>query len=122
MANGKPLTADMALGSDQGKANKKAEDQYIANLKKGKSFTGTYQSSAGKSQAVLDAEIQAEQMRQMVPIEALQRLGQGITGVAGGMGTVQTQSGIPAAAPSPLGQAMTAGIGAFGLGKLFGLG
>jgi hypothetical protein len=57
MANGKPLTTDMALvGSDQGKANKKVEDQYIANLKKGKSFTGTYQSSAGKSQAVLDAE------------------------------------------------------------------
>ena len=73
-------------------------------------------------QAVADAAAQAEQMRQFEPIERLQRLGQGITGMAGGMGTVQTQSGIPAAAPSPLGQAMTAGIGAFGLGKLFGLG
>ena len=73
-------------------------------------------------QAVADAAAQAEQMRQFEPIERLARLGQGITGMAGGMGTVQTMSGVPAAAPSPLGQAMTAGIGAFGLGKLFGLG
>ena len=83
---------------------------------------GVGQQDLAYRQAVEDSARQAELMRQMVPIEALQRLGQGITGVAGGMGTVQTTSGIPAAAPNPLGQAMTAGIGAFGLGKLFGLG
>jgi len=82
---------------------------------------GAGQQDLAYRQAQLDAAIQAEQMRQMEPLERLQRLGQGITGVGGGMGTVQTQTGIPAAAPSPLGSAMTAGIGAFGLGKLFGL-
>ena len=83
---------------------------------------GAGQQDLAYRQAVTDAAIQAEQMRQMEPLDRLTRLGQGITGEAGGMGTVQTQSGIPAGAPSPLGQAMTAGIGAFGLGKLFGMG
>ena len=83
---------------------------------------GAGQQDLAYRQAVEDAARQAELMRQMEPLERLTRLGQGITGVGGGMGTVQTTSGIPAAAPSPLGQAMTAGIGAFGLGKLFGLG
>ena len=83
---------------------------------------GAGQQDLAYRQAVEDAARQAELMRQMEPLERLTRLGQGITGVGGGMGTVQTASGIPAAAPNPLGQAMTAGIGAFGLGKLFGLG
>tara|TARA_R110002020_G_C16187995_1_gene765314 strand:- start:51 stop:992 length:942 start_codon:yes stop_codon:yes gene_type:complete len=40
---------------DQFKSTTKAERDYIKNLQT-KGFTGTYQSSAGKSQAVLDAE------------------------------------------------------------------
>jgi len=82
---------------------------------------GAGQQDLAYRQAVEDAARQAEQMRQMEPLERLARLGQGIAGIRG-MGQVQTMTGIPAAAPSPLGQAMTAGIGAYGLGRLFGLG
>ena len=60
-------------------------------------------------------------LQQFEAIDRLARLGQGITGLTPGAGTVTTQSGVPAAAPSPIGSALTAGIGAFGLGKLFGL-
>jgi hypothetical protein len=73
-------------------------------------------------QAVEDAARQAEQMRQMEPLQRLDRFGQGLTGVMGGLGSVQTQTGPSAAAPSPFGSAIQSGIGAFGLGKLFGLG
>ena len=72
-------------------------------------------------QAQSDAAREAERMRQFEPIDRLARLGQGITGLTPGGGTVTTMSGVPAAAPSPIGQAITSGIGAFGLGKLFGL-
>ena len=72
-------------------------------------------------QAQEDATRQAERMRQFEPIERLSRLGQGIVGLTPGGGTVTTTTGVPAAAPSPIGQAITSGIGAFGLGKLFGL-
>ena len=72
-------------------------------------------------QAQEDATRQAERMRQFEPIDRLSRLGQGIVGLTPGGGTVTTTSGVPAAAPSPIGQAITSGIGAFGLGKLFGL-
>ena len=72
-------------------------------------------------QAQADAAREAERMRQFEPIDRLARLGQGITGLTPGGGTVTTTSGVPAAAPSPIGSALTAGIGAFGLGKLFGL-
>jgi len=82
---------------------------------------GAGQQDLAYRQAVEDAARQAEQMRQMEPLERLARLGQGIAGIRG-MGQVQTMTGIPAAGPSPLGQAMTAGIGAYGLGRLFGLG
>ena len=71
-------------------------------------------------QAQSDAAREAERMRQFEPIDRLSRLGQGITGLTPGGGTVTTTSGVPAAPPSPIGSALTAGIGAFGLGKLFG--
>ena len=73
-------------------------------------------------QAVEDAARQAEQMRQMEPYNRVDRFGQGLTGVMGGLGNVQTQSGTGQAAPSGLSSAITSGVGAFGLGKLFGLG
>ena len=73
-------------------------------------------------QAVEDSARQAEQMRQMEPLQRLDRFGQGLTGVMGGLGSVQTQTGPSAAAPSPFGSAIQSGIGAFGMGKLFGLG
>ena len=72
-------------------------------------------------QAQEDAARQANRLQQFEAIDRLARLGQGITGLTPGAGTVTTQTGIPAAAPSPIGSALTAGIGAFGLGKLFGL-
>ena len=72
-------------------------------------------------QAQEDAARQANRLQQFEAIDRLARLGQGITGLTPGAGTVTTTSGVPAAAPSPIGSALTAGIGAFGLGKLFGL-
>ena len=74
-------------------------------------------------QAVEDAERQANQMAQYEPLQRLDRFGQGLTGVMGGLGSVQTQTGTGgAAAPGGLGSAISSGIGAFGMGKLFGLG
>ena len=74
-------------------------------------------------QAVEDAERQANQMAQYEPLQRLDRFGQGLTGVMGGLGSVQTQTGTGgAAAPGGLGSAISSGIGAFGMGKLFGMG
>jgi len=73
-------------------------------------------------QAQADAAREANRMQQFEAIDRLARLGQGITGLTPGAGTVTVRSGVPAAAPSPLGSALTAGIGAFSLGNLFGLG
>ena len=74
-------------------------------------------------QAVEDAQRQANQMAQYEPLQRLDRFGQGLTGVMGGLGSVQTQTGTGgAAAPGGLGSAISSGIGAFGLGKLFGMG
>ena len=73
-------------------------------------------------QAVEDAARQANQMAQFEPIQRLDRFGQGLTGVMGGLGSVQTQTGPAAAAPSPFGSAISSGIGALTMGKLFGLG
>ena len=88
-------------------------------------LAGLQQGLAGQDfqfrQAQEDAARQANRLQQFEAIDRLARLGQGITGLTPGAGTVTTQSGIPAAAPSPIGSALTAGIGAFGLGKLFGL-
>ena len=76
----------------------------------------------GFRQAQSDAARQANRLQQFEAIDRLARLGQGITGLTPGAGTVTTQSGVPAASPSPIGNALTAGLGAFSLGKLFGIG
>ena len=76
----------------------------------------------GFRQAQSDAAREANRMQQFEAIDRLARLGQGITGLTPGAGTVTTQSGVPAASPSPIGNALTAGLGAFSLGKLFGIG
>jgi len=74
-------------------------------------------------QAVEDAARQANQMAQYEPLQRLDRFGQGLTGVMGGLGSVQTQTNTGgAAAPGGLGSALQSGIGAFGMGKLFGMG
>jgi len=80
------------------------------------------QQDFGFRQAQSDAAREQNRMQQFEAVDRLARLGQGITGLTPGAGTVTTQSGIPAASPSPIGNALTAGIGAFGLGKLFGIG
>jgi len=71
-------------------------------------------------QAVEDAQQSANRMAAFEPIERLARFGQGLTGVGGGLGSVQTMTGPAAPTPSPLAGALQAGIGAFSLGKLFG--
>ena len=71
-------------------------------------------------QAVQDAQQQANRMAAFEPIERLARFGQGLTGVGGGLGSVQTTMGTPPPQQSPLAGALQAGIGAFSLGKLFG--
>ena len=73
-------------------------------------------------QAQSDAAREANRMQLFEAVDRLARLGQGITGLTPGAGTVTTQSGVPAASPSPIGNALTAGLGAFSLGKLFGIG
>ena len=80
------------------------------------------QQDFGFRQAQSDAAREQNRMQQFESIDRLARLGQGITGLTPGAGTVTTQTGVPAASPSPIGNALTAGLGAFGLGKLFGIG
>jgi hypothetical protein len=82
---------------------------------------GLGQQDLAYRQAVLDAQRQASQMAAYEPIERLARFGQGLTGVGGGLGSVQTTTGTPAPVQSPLAGALQAGIGAFSLGKLFGI-
>ena len=88
--------------------------------------TGMGQQLAGQDfqfrQAQADAAREQNRMQQFEAIDRLARLGQGITGLTPGAGTVTTQSGVPAASPSPIGSALTAGLGAFSLGNLFGIG
>ena len=81
---------------------------------------GLGQSDLAYRQAVLDAQQGANRMAAFEPIERLARFGQGLTGVGGGLGSVQTQTGPAAPVQSPLAGALQAGIGAFSLGKLFG--
>ena len=92
----------------------------------GQQALGLGQGLAGQDfefrQAQSDAAREANRMQQFEAVDRLARLGQGITGLTPGAGTVTTQSGVPAAAPSPIGNALTAGLGAFSLGKLFGIG
>ena len=71
-------------------------------------------------QAIEDAQARANQMAAFEPIDRLARFGQGLTGVGGMLGSVQTQTGPAAPQQSPLAGALQAGIGAFSLGKLFG--
>ena len=71
-------------------------------------------------QAVQDATAQANRMAAFEPIDRLARFGQGLTGVGGGLGSVQTVSGPQAPQQSPLAGAINTGIGAFTLSKLFG--
>jgi len=82
---------------------------------------GLGQQDLAYRQAIQDAEAQANRMAAYEPIERLARFGQGLTGVGGGLGSVQTTMGQPAPQQSPLAGALQAGIGAFSLGKLFGI-
>jgi len=82
---------------------------------------GIGQQDLAYRQAVLDAQRQASEMAAFEPVQRLARFGQGLTGVGGGYGSVQTTMGQPAPQQSPLAGALQAGIGAFSLGKLFGV-
>jgi hypothetical protein len=81
---------------------------------------GLGQSDLAYRQAVQDAQQGANRMAAFEPVDRLARFGQGLTGVGGMLGSVQTQTGPAAPTPSPLSGALQAGIGAFSLGKLFG--
>ena len=81
---------------------------------------GLGQGDLAYRQAVQDAQQGANRMAAFEPIERLARFGQGLTGVGGMLGSVQTQTGPAAPQQSPLAGALQAGIGAFTLGKLFG--
>ncbi len=81
---------------------------------------GLGQQDFGYRQAVSDAQQQANRMAAFEPVDRLARFGQGLTGVGGGLGSVQTTYGTPPPQQSPLAGAVQAGVGAFSLGKLFG--
>jgi hypothetical protein len=82
---------------------------------------GLGQQDLAYRQAVLDAQREASRMAAYEPVNRLAMFGQGLTGVGGGLGSVQTTTGTPAPVQSPLAGALQAGIGAFSLGKLFGI-
>ena len=82
--------------------------------------SGLGQQDLAFRQAIQDAQAQANRMAAFEPIDRLARFGQGLTGVGGGLGSVQTMSGPAAPQQSPLAGAINTGIGAFTLGKLFG--
>ena len=82
--------------------------------------SGLGQQDLAFRQAIQDAQAQANQMAAFEPINRLARFGQGLTGVGGGLGSVQTMTGPAAPQQSPLAGAINTGIGAFTLGKLFG--
>ena len=82
--------------------------------------SGLGQQDLAFRQAVQDAQAQANQMAAFEPINRLARFGQGLTGVGGGLGSVQTMTGPAMPQQSPLAGAINTGIGAFTLGKLFG--
>jgi len=81
---------------------------------------GLGQQDYGYQQALLNAQQQGNQMAAYEPIDRLARFGQGLTGVGGGLGQVQTTYGTPPPQQSPMAGAFQSGIGAFSLGKLFG--
>ena len=82
--------------------------------------SGLGQQDLAFRQAIQDAQALANRMAAFEPIDRLARFGQGLTGVGGGLGSVQTMTGPAAPQPSPLAGAINTGIGAFTLGKLFG--
>ena len=82
--------------------------------------SGLGQQDLAFRQAIQDAQAQANQMAAFEPINRLARFGQGLTGVGGGLGSVQTMTGPAMPQQSPLAGAINTGIGAFTLGKLFG--
>ena len=82
---------------------------------------GLGQQDLAYRQAIQDASAQANRMAAFEPVERLARFGQGLTGVGGGLGSVQTTYGTPPPQQSPLAGAIQTGIGAFSLGKLFGM-
>ena len=82
--------------------------------------SGLVQQDLAFRQAIQDAQAQANRMSAFEPIDRLARFGQGLTGVGGGLGSVQTMTGPAAPQQSPLAGAINTGIGAFTLGKLFG--
>jgi len=81
---------------------------------------GLGQQDLAYRQAIQDASSQANRMAAFEPVERLARFGQALTGVGGGLGSVQTVQGPAAPQQSPLAGALQTGIGAFSLGKLFG--
>ena len=81
---------------------------------------GLGQSDLAYRRAVQDAQQGANRLAAFEPVDRLARFGQGLTGVGGMLGSVQTQTGPGAPQQSPLAGALQAGIGAFSLGKLFG--
>ena len=81
---------------------------------------GIGQQDLAYRQAVQDAAAQTNRMAAFEPIDRLARFGQGLTGVGGGLGSVQTMTGPATPQQSPLAGAINTGIGAFTLGKLFG--
>ena len=81
---------------------------------------GVGQQDLAYRQAISDAQQQTNRMAAFEPVDRLARFGQGITGVGGGLGSVQTTYGTPPPQQSPLAGAVQAGVGAFSLGKLFG--
>jgi hypothetical protein len=81
---------------------------------------GLGQSDLAFRQALLDQTQGANRLAAFEPVDRLARFGQGLTGVGGMMGSVQTTMGTPPPQTSALGGALQAGIGAFTLGKLFG--
>ena len=81
---------------------------------------GVGQQDLAYRQAISDAQQQSNRMAAFEPVDRLARFGQGITGVGGGLGSVQTTYGTPPPQQSPLAGAVQAGVGAFSLGKLFG--
>ena len=71
-------------------------------------------------QALLDAAQQRAQLQYQEPFSRLGQLGTGLASQAGGIPTT-TQTTAPAAASaSPLSQALSVGLTAYGLGNLFG--
>ena len=83
---------------------------------------GLGQQDLAYRQAIQDAGAQANRMAAFEPIDRLARFGQGLTGVGGGLGSVQTVTGPAMPQQSPLAGAIQTGLGAFSLGKLFGFG